>query len=287
MAQREGASSKMNFISNIWKHPKTSVAGLLIAVATVAGVLSQQGITLGTAGAGTVVTLVSALATALLGLLAKDPGANSSGAQAKLGALLLAGLAGMASWPISGCSAASVNKVVSEIDAYLPTAVSLLNEAITIYSAVGTSNANTSTANVTAALTTVETDLTKLEKPLADYLAATSSSSKTTAWTNIQALVDTSVNDADTLLSVAKVNDPNSKQTGTLIIASLDAAVHTIDAFVTTAQTNSEVKAKLAKRQMKIAAVERSWSQADRRQAANASGVPYTTLLHQAERMGF
>ncbi len=31
----------MNFISNIWNHPKTSTAGVLIAVVTIAGVLSQ------------------------------------------------------------------------------------------------------------------------------------------------------------------------------------------------------------------------------------------------------
>jgi hypothetical protein len=60
----------MNPISNIWNHPKTSAAGLLIAIVTIAGILSQQGITLGAAGSGTVVTLISALATALLGLLA-------------------------------------------------------------------------------------------------------------------------------------------------------------------------------------------------------------------------
>lgn len=58
---------------NIVAHPKTSIAGVLICVVTVAGVLSQQGITLGNAGTGTVVTLVGALGAALLGLLAKDP----------------------------------------------------------------------------------------------------------------------------------------------------------------------------------------------------------------------
>jgi hypothetical protein len=68
----------MNPISNIWNHPKTSVAGILIAVATIAGALSRQGISLGSAGNGTVVTLVSALATALLGLLAQDPQNNSA-----------------------------------------------------------------------------------------------------------------------------------------------------------------------------------------------------------------
>jgi hypothetical protein len=63
----------MNPISNVWNHPKTSAAGLLIAVVAIAGVLSQQGLTLGAAGSGTIVTLVSAIATALLGLLARDP----------------------------------------------------------------------------------------------------------------------------------------------------------------------------------------------------------------------
>jgi len=63
----------MNPLGNIWQHPRTSVAGLLIAALTIAGVLSQQGITLGHAGTGSVVSLVAALATAFLGLLARDP----------------------------------------------------------------------------------------------------------------------------------------------------------------------------------------------------------------------
>ena len=60
-------------INNIWNHPRTSAAGLLIAVVSIGGVLSQQGITLGHAGTGTVVTLATAIASALLGLLARDP----------------------------------------------------------------------------------------------------------------------------------------------------------------------------------------------------------------------
>jgi len=59
-------------IQNALANPKTTVAGFLIGVVTIAGVLSQQGITLGTAGTGTVVALVGGLATAFLGLLAKD-----------------------------------------------------------------------------------------------------------------------------------------------------------------------------------------------------------------------
>jgi hypothetical protein len=60
-------------IANVWNHPRTSLAGLLIAVVSIGGVLSQQGISLGHAGTGTVVTLVTATASALLGLLARDP----------------------------------------------------------------------------------------------------------------------------------------------------------------------------------------------------------------------
>lgn len=59
-------------MQRIFGHPKTSVMGLLLAASTIAGVLQQQGISLGHVGTGTVVSLASALATALLGLLAKD-----------------------------------------------------------------------------------------------------------------------------------------------------------------------------------------------------------------------
>jgi hypothetical protein len=68
------------FVSNIWNHPRTSAAGLLIAIISIGGVLSQQGITLGHAGTGTVVTLVTAIATALLGLLARDPASRPAAA---------------------------------------------------------------------------------------------------------------------------------------------------------------------------------------------------------------
>lgn len=76
----------MNPFANILAHPKTSAAGVLISIVTIAGVLSQQGITLGAAGTGTVVTLASALATALLGLLARDPAPLSTKGEPVAGA---------------------------------------------------------------------------------------------------------------------------------------------------------------------------------------------------------
>ena len=76
-ALRRGATKKGDWavaeiVERVIDHPKTSAAGLLLALTTVLGVLQQQGISLGHAGTGTVVTLMSALATALLGLMAKD-----------------------------------------------------------------------------------------------------------------------------------------------------------------------------------------------------------------------
>lgn len=62
----------MGMWERVIEHPKTSLTGVLLAVTTVLGVLQQQGISLGHAGTGTVVSLASALATAMLGLLAKD-----------------------------------------------------------------------------------------------------------------------------------------------------------------------------------------------------------------------
>lgn len=67
----------MNFWNQITKHPKTTVVGLLIAITTVVGALTTQGVTLGHAGTGTVVSLIGGIATALLGLLASDPASPS------------------------------------------------------------------------------------------------------------------------------------------------------------------------------------------------------------------
>jgi hypothetical protein len=122
----------MNSISNMWKHPRTSAAGLLIAIATVGGILSQQGITLGAAGTGTVVTLVSALASALLGLLARDPGgASSTGSTAKLGAWALIAL--LLPLPfITGCSGVTVAQDIVNWTPALQSAVTTVDSAASL-----------------------------------------------------------------------------------------------------------------------------------------------------------
>jgi hypothetical protein len=128
----------MNFISNIWSQPKTSAAGLLIAVATIAGALSRQGVTLGTAGTGTVVMLASGIATALLGLLAQDPdragstvSAPSRSATSKLGAWALIAL--LLQLPfISGCSGTTVAQDIVNWTPTLQSAVAAVNSTATL-----------------------------------------------------------------------------------------------------------------------------------------------------------
>src|SRR5579862_8772080 len=130
----------MDWLRNVWEHPRTSVAGLLIAIVTIAGVLSQQGITLGNAGSGTVVSVVGAMAAALLGLLARDPsesasqqaGKSTSG-QVKLGAWALIAL--LMPLPfLGGCTGTSVAQNIVDWTPALQSAVASVDSAAALLS---------------------------------------------------------------------------------------------------------------------------------------------------------
>lgn len=124
----------MNSIANIWKHPKTSAAGLLIAAVTITSVLSQQGITLGVAGSGTVVTLVSGLASALLGLLARDPETSSSstGSTEKLGVWMLIAILLAGTMPMAGCSGKTVAQEIVNWTPALQSAVATVDSTASL-----------------------------------------------------------------------------------------------------------------------------------------------------------
>jgi hypothetical protein len=128
-------SFRMNLISNIWNHPTTSAAGVLIATVTVAGALSQQGVNLGRMGSGTVVSLISAIATALLGLLARDPSVSTrqspSGQQARLGAWALIAL--LIPLPLmQGCTASTVAQDIVNWTPALQSAVATVDSTAAI-----------------------------------------------------------------------------------------------------------------------------------------------------------
>jgi hypothetical protein len=123
----------MNTLANIWNQPKTSITGLLIGLVTVAGVLSQQGINLGKAGTGTIVTLIGALGTALLGLLAKDPSvpAPSSSSSVKLGVWALIAL--LLPLPfMTACSGVTVSQDIVNWTPTLQSAVATVDSTVAL-----------------------------------------------------------------------------------------------------------------------------------------------------------
>ena len=237
----------MNPISNIWNHPKTSAAGLLIAVATIASVLSQQGITLGTAGSGTVVALVSGLATALLGLLARDPAnpassANSANSTARLGAWALIAL--LLPLPfVSGCSETSVAQNIVNWTPALESAVATVDSTAALLAPADAPVFAAATAGFDAASNLlVAKAKAYLANPSASVLAQLQA-----AVVIFQQQVNAS------LLSAAKITNPASQQSvlnainavGTVVLAML-ALVQSVSSKVAVARMASQSTIKLA-----------------------------------------
>jgi hypothetical protein len=198
----------MNIFSTIWDHPKTSAAGLLIAVVSVAGVLSQQGITLGTAGRGTVVTLVGALASALLGLLAKDPG-DAAGRQAdgsacqqsKLGAWALIAL--LLPLPfVDGCSATTVAQNIVNWTPALQSALTAMDSAGAVLAPAD--------AKVFAAATAGFDAASNLLAAQAKAYLANPSASNLAQLQNQIVILEQQVNTA--MLQAARIMNPASQQ---------------------------------------------------------------------------
>ena len=195
----------MNAIANIWKHPKTSATGVLIAVATIASALSQQGVTLGAAGNGTVITLVGGLATALLGLLARDPSgsannANSANSTAKLGVWALIAL--LMPLPLmGGCSAKNVAQEIVNWTPSLQSAVATVDSTAALLAPADAPIFAAATAGFDAASDMLVAQANAyLANPTAGVLAQLQS-----AIVVFQQQVNAS------LLLAAKISNPNSQ----------------------------------------------------------------------------
>jgi len=236
----------MSFISNIWNHPKTSVVGLLIAIVTIAGALSQQGVTLGLAGTGTVVTLVSAIATALLGLLAKDPGgaSSSTGTTAKLGAWALIAL--LLPLPfMGGCSGTTVAQDIVNWTPALQSAVATVDSTAALLSPAD--------APVFAAATTgFDAASNLLVAQAKAYLANPSAS----VLAQMQSQVVTfrqQVNAA--LLQAGKIVDPASQEHALSAIQAVATIVSAILALVQSVSSTAAVAQMAAAATVKMAEV--------------------------------
>lgn len=241
----------MNFISNIWKHPKTSAAGLLIAVASVAGVLSQQGVTLGKAGSGTVVSLAGALATALLGLMAKDPGSpasqqvsRSASQQAKLGAWMLIALLVPLPW-MQGCSGASVAQDIVNWTPSLQSAVATVDSTAALLAPADAPAFSAATAGFDAASNL-------LVAQAQAYLASPSATALAKLQTEIVTLQQ-QVNTA--LLQSVRIVDTASQKHAVAAIQAVGTIVNAILALVQQISSKAAVSQMASQAGVKLAMV--------------------------------
>lgn len=228
----------MNVFSNIWNHPKTSAAGLLIAIVSIASVLTQQGITLGAAGKGTVVTLVTGIATALLGLLAKDPsdGVSAGSSTAKLGVWMLVSVLLMGTMPVIGCTQAQKISVAQEIVTWTPSVVSA---AETVGATI--SLLQPQYAVLIAASTAGFDALAKgLQVAANDYLANPNQTTLALLQTEV---VKFQQNVNISLLQVAQIKDANSQRMALAAINALATVVNTIMGLVQSVSTKAQVAA--------------------------------------------
>jgi hypothetical protein len=241
----------MEFLQNVWNHPRTSAAGLLIGIVTIAGVLSQQGITLGKAGTGTAVSLVGAIAAALLGLVAKDPGesasqqvGDSAGQQAKLGAWALIAL--LMPLPfLGGCSGATVAQNIVDWTPALQSAVASVDSAGAVISPGDAPVFAAATAGFDAAaeLLTVQAKA---------YLADPSAG--TLAQLQVQVVVvQQQVNAA--MLQAARIVNPASQQHALAAIQAVGTVVTAMLALVQSVSSKTAVAKMAAASTVKMSAV--------------------------------
>jgi hypothetical protein len=238
----------MNLLSNIWNHPKTSVTGIILGLVTVCGVLSQQGITLGNAGTGTVVALVAGLGTALLGLFSKDPGSEVTlPTSSKLGCFALILLLFMLPFE-TGCTQQQKISVAQEIVNWTPV---LVSTADTVSAAVQALDPVTVVilGPATLALNTLAPEVQKAAQA---YLA----NPNQTTLQVLQSVITQIQQDVNsTLLAAAKITNPNSQALAVKDVNLIATIANTLLALVQSISTKTQVTAMAAKVRVTLAQV--------------------------------
>ncbi len=227
----------MDILRNIWEHPKTSIGGVLTAVLVTVGVLAGQGITFGNVGTGTVVTLIGGLASAFLGLLAKDPGTSSSstGSTAKLGAWALIALLLPLPW-MTGCTQQQKIDVAQEIVNWTP---ALISTADTVNASIMALDPATVVVlgPITAAINVLAP---QFETAAKNYLA---NPSQTTLQVVQALIVQIQQNVNSSLLAAVKITNPASQASATKNINLLATIANTLLALIQGISTNAQVAA--------------------------------------------
>jgi hypothetical protein len=240
----------MNSIANIWQHPKTSITGALIAISTVAAVLSQQGVSFGHAGSGTVITLAGSLATALLGLLARDPASPATQpvtratSTSRLGAWMLIALL-LQLTLTSGCSQTTVARNIVNWTPTLQSAVATVDATAAQLDPKDAPVFIAATAGFNAASSLLVTQAQAyLANPSATVLA------------QMQAQVVVFQQQVNTaLLQAAKIVDPANQQRALTSIQAVATAVTAILALVQSISSKQAVARMSAASAIKLAAV--------------------------------
>jgi hypothetical protein len=277
----------MNTLANAWNHPRTSAAGLLIAVVTIAEVLSQNGVSLGKAGSGTIVTLIGALATAVLGLVSRDPAAaanaanpaNPSGSStAKLGAVAMIAL--LLPLPIlGGCSGTTVAQDIVNWTPALQSAVATVDSTVALLAPADAPIFSAATAGFNAASNL-------LAGQAKAYLANPSAPTLVQLQNQVTAFQQ-QVNSA--LLEAAKIVDPASQKHALAAVQGVATIVSTLLALVQSISTKTAVARMASQSTIKLAAVAPYLDQA---RSAEAIAAHYSEplwlarhQLQQAERV--
>jgi hypothetical protein len=192
---------------------------------------------------------------------------------AKVGVLALCSLLLMST--TTACSSADVQKVVSQINASLPTVEAIVGDAAAVASAIdpvlspliGGSNA------------AIQLGLQELSTLATNYLA----NPDTGTYAKIEQVVDSLVQNGDAaLLAASHIKDAASQSKAVSIIASLDAALHVFDTLVASTQSTSVVKARMATRSVKLKQLSQLWSARDKATVSAQFHAPFSVLLDRA-----
>ena len=246
----------MKPIANIWLHPKTSTSGLLIAVVTIGRVFSQQGISFGTVGNGSALTLILGVATALLGLMARDPSGAATTASdenstqgatstAQLGCWALIALLVTAPFT-TGCSGTSV-------------AQNIVNWTPTLQSVVATVDATASILDPASApiFTAATSGFDAASNVLVTQAKAYLANPTATVLQQLQTQVVTfqqQVNAA--LLLASKITNPASQQKALADINAVATVVNALLALIASISNKAAVAQMSAAVTVKLAQVE-------------------------------